>query len=122
MIRSMMQVYVKGSIEAMELYKKAFNAETVCEYKNDDGSYMHVELDVYGQILALSESGEEKSITGNTMQFCLHFGEKEKALVEKAFTVLEEGAQVRRPLGLCSYSPCMVDLIDKYGVRWCIFA
>ena len=29
MLRSMMQVYVKGSIEAVELYKKAFNATQV---------------------------------------------------------------------------------------------
>jgi PhnB protein len=122
MERSMMQVYVKGSIGAMELYKRAFDAKTVCEYKNDDGSYMHGELDVYGQILALSESGEERCVTGNTMQFCLHFGQEKNTLVEKAVAILEEGAQVIQPLGPCSYSPCRVDLIDKYGVRWCIFA
>ena len=30
MYRSMMQVFVKGSKEAFELYKKAFNAEVLC--------------------------------------------------------------------------------------------
>ncbi|MHB8063266.1 MAG: VOC family protein [Ruminiclostridium sp.] len=83
MLRSMMQVYVKGSAEAVQLYQKAFDATLVSEYKNDDGSYMHAEIDVFGQILALSESREEKSITGNTMQFCLHFGEANKEFVEK---------------------------------------
>ena len=27
MLRSMMQVYVKGSVEAVKLYQRAFNAE-----------------------------------------------------------------------------------------------
>ncbi|MDR7857888.1 hypothetical protein [Tissierella sp.] len=65
--------YVKVD-DAVKLYQKASDAKVIREYTNDDGSYMHAELDVFGQILALSELGEEKSITGNTMQFCLHFG------------------------------------------------
>lgn len=117
-----MQVYVKGSTEAVQLYQKAFGAKLICDYRNDDGSYMHAELDVFGQILALSESEDEKSITGNTMQFCLHFGEADKDLVEKAFAVLEQDAQILVPLGPCSFSSCMVCLIDKFGVSWCLFA
>ncbi len=122
MLRSMMQVYIKGSAEAVQLYQKAFDAKLISEHKNDDGSYMHAELDVFGQILALSESGEEKSITGNTMQFCLHFGETDKELVEKAFKVLEQDAQILIPLGPCFFSSCMVGFIDKFGVSWCLFA
>ena len=122
MLRSMMQVYIKGSCEAVELYQRAFNAKLVSEYKNDDGSYLHAELDVFGQILAISETGEDELITGNTMQFCFHFGESEKEKVEKAFEILKEGAQILFPLGPSFYSSCMTDLIDKFGVRWCIFA
>lgn len=94
MLRSMMQVYVKGSIEAVQLYQKAFDAKLVSEYKDDDGSYIHAELDVFGQILALSETREEENITGNIMQFCLQFGDINKDLLEKAFKVLEQDAQV----------------------------
>ncbi len=122
MLRSMMQVYVKGSAEAVQLYQKAFDAKLISEHKNDDGSYMHAELDVFGQILALSESREEKNITGNTMQFCLHFGEADKGLVEKAFHVLEQDAQILFPLGPCFFSSSMVGFIDKFGVNWCLFA
>ena len=122
MLRSMMQVYVKGSAEAVQLYQKAFDAKLMSEYKNDDGSYMHAELDVFGQVLALSESGEEIAITGNTMQFCLHFGEANRELVEKAFRLLEQDAQILFPLGPCFYSSSMVSFIDKFGVSWCLFA
>lgn len=122
MLRSMMQVYVEDSNEAVRLYQKAFDAKLVSEHKNDDGSYLHAELDLFGQILALSESKEDQHIAGNTMQFCLHFGDEDKDLVEKAFRVLEEGAQIFSPLGPCFFSSCMVSFIDKFGVNWCLFA
>lgn len=121
MYRSMMQVYVKGSDKAAALYQKAFDAELVASYPHPDGTYMHAEIDVYGQILALSETTAAESVTGSTMQFCLHFGQGEEAIVQKAFDILKDGAEVLYPLGPCEYSPLMTDLIDRFGVRWCIF-
>jgi len=41
MLRSMMQVYVNGSTEAVEFYKKVFNAEVLCAYDEGKGGYMH---------------------------------------------------------------------------------
>lgn len=128
MKRSMMQAYVKGSDKAVALYQAAFDAKLVSSYLNPDGTYYHSELDVYGQILAVAEaakglydSGGER-VTGNTMQFCLHFDEGEEALVQKAYDVLKEGAEIRIPLGPCEFSALMTDLVDCFGVRWCIFA
>lgn len=128
MLRTLMQAYVKGSAEAVALYQKAFDAKLVSEYKHEDGSYYHSELDVYGQILAVSEanriepSADYRTIPGNTMQFCLHFKEDETGYVEKAYEVLKTDAQILFPLGPCDYCNYMVDLIDKFGVRWCLFA
>ena len=93
----------------------------VHESKNEDGSYLHAELDVLGQTLAISEAHEEKLI-GNTMQFCFHFEESEAENVKKAYEILKEGAQVLFPLGPCFFSSCMFGLIDKFGVNWCLFA
>lgn len=122
MYRSMMQVYVKGSDRAVGLYRKAFDAGLTASYPNPDGTFMHAELDVYGQILAVSEAPEgEERITGNTMQFCLHFGEGNEAQVRKAYGILKEDARIVYPLSPCGYSPLMADLIDRFGVRWCIF-
>jgi PhnB protein len=122
MHRSMMQVYVKGSNKAVELYQRAFDAELVASYPHDDGTYMHAELNVYGQILAISETQKsEESITGTTMQFCLHFGEGKEDLVQKAYNELKDGAKILYPLSPCEFSVLMVDIIDKYGIRWCIF-
>lgn len=120
MKRIMMQVYVKGSIEAVELYQKAFNATLKNSYKNDDGTFLHAELDVCGHTIALSESDDEK-IPGNTMQFCFHYDKEQEEDVKKAYGVLEEGSQINHACGPCFYSPCMADFIDKFGVHWCLF-
>ena len=50
-----MQVYVKRSVEAVNIYQKAFNAEILGLYPDGNGGYMHSELNAYGQILAVSE-------------------------------------------------------------------
>ncbi len=122
MYRSMMQTYVTGSDKAVELYQKAFDARLVASYPHSDGTFMHAELNVYGQILAISEAlKNEERITGTTMQFCLHFGEGKEKLVHKAYNALKDGAKILYPLSPCEFSTLMVDLIDKYGVRWCIF-
>lgn len=120
MLRSLMQVYVKGSIEAVNLYQKAFNAEILCLYPDDKGGYMHSELNVHGQVLAVSEI-TEKPIEGNNMQFCFHFGEGGEIHVKKAYEVLKDEAIIHVPIGPCDYSPCMFSLVDKFGVYWCLF-
>lgn len=120
MLRSMMQMYVKGSAEAVELYRKAFNAELLCAYTDENGNYMHSELEADGQILAVSEI-EEKKTVGNTMQFCFHFGPGGEEKVRQAYEVLKEGASNCSPLGSCDYSPLQFTLVDKFGVNWCVF-
>jgi len=114
MKRSMMQAYVTRSDEAVALYQKAFDAKLLYESKNEDGSYLHAELDAYGQVLAISEALERK--IGNTMQFCFRFGEGNEEIVKRAYEVLKDGAKIDYPLG-----PCMFGIVDKFGVDWCLF-
>lgn len=120
MRRSMMQVYVKGSVEAVELYKRAFDAEVMCVYSDEKGGYMHSELNAFGQIIAVSERFEN-TLCGNNMQFCFHFGEGSEEIIKRAYDVLKEDAAECSPLGECDYSPCQFTLIDKFGVSWCLF-
>lgn len=115
-----MQVFVKGSKEAFELYKKAFNAEVLCEYPDDNGDYMHSELNAYGQVIAVSEITEEVK-TGNTMMFCFELGEGGTEKVKAAYDVLKQDAKTCTPIGKCDYSPCQFVLTDKFGVVWCIW-
>jgi PhnB protein len=115
-----MQIYVKGSVEAVEFYQSAFDAKLGFNGKNPEGKYLHAELDLFGQILAISEGDE--NIVGNNMQFCLHFHNNEKDIVTKAFNVLKNGAmKIDQSPGPCIFSPHMASIIDKFGVYWCIF-
>jgi len=117
-----MQVYVQGSAEAVALYQKAFDAALVADFKNQDGSYGHAELDVYGQILAVSEAeNRRRARRGNNMQFCLHFDAQDKDKVTKAYEALKEGAHKAHPPDSCGWSPYVTGIVDRFGINWCIY-
>jgi PhnB protein len=42
-------------------------------------------------------------------------------LNQKIYDLLKEEAKILYPLSKCDYSLLMADIIDKFGVRWCIF-
>ena len=120
MYRSMMQVYVKNSDLAVPFYQKVFNAPVLVNALNAEGKAEHVELDIFGQVLAISESLESETVTGNSMQFCLDFGEGKQELVEKIIENLSDGGKFNYH-GSTDWSPLVADIVDKFGVRWCIF-
>lgn len=123
MKRIMMQIYTKGSGEAVELYLKAFNGTLGFNVKSSEDTFYHAELDICGHTLAVAEANNsmDESITGNTMQFCFHYGAGNEDMVKQAYETLKEGSEILFPLGPCDFSPLCVDFIDKFGVRWCLF-
>ncbi|MDD2361848.1 MAG: VOC family protein [Oscillospiraceae bacterium] len=125
MYRSMLQIYVKNSNQAVEFYQNAFNAKLLCNHQNPDGTVAHAELDIFGQVLAICETLEQEVVTGNSMQFCLHFGEGKEAIVKKAYEALKEDCLALTvpitALGECPWSPCLFGLIDQFGVNWCVY-
>jgi len=76
---------------------------------------IHRELNVYGQAIAVGEAndgtraGGAKRVTGNTMQFCLQFGEGQEDKVREAYEILLEGSEIITPFGELSFCPCGVD-------------
>ena len=122
MLRSMMHVYIRDSGQAIKFYQKAFNAELLCSYPDNGEPLSHGELSIYGQVLALAELSDETAVTGNTMQLCFEFGEGKEAVVQEIYDVLRDEAKIiHHPLGPIDFSPLLADLVDKYGVHWCIF-
>ncbi|HIU75723.1 MAG TPA: VOC family protein [Candidatus Pelethocola excrementipullorum] len=124
MKRVMLQIYVNDAASAIKLYEKAFDAKLMEIHHTPEGKVYHSELDVDGQVLAVADrdsSDGESDITGNIMQFCLHFEKGNEAFVQRAYDALCENGTVRVPLGSCDYSSCMTDIVDCFGVRWCIF-
>lgn len=121
------QIYVKGSVEAVAFYQKAFNVTLGMNFKDNDGTYEHASL-MFGEreVLAIAENKDGTSspfIQGNkwpVMSFnCSGLGTKEAVL--RAYKVLSEDAfHNQNPNGpaplpwseLCFY------LVDKFGVHW----
>jgi PhnB protein len=119
MKRSMFQIYVKNSLEAVRFYQEAFGAALAADHKDATGShYEHAELDICGQILAVSEG--DRAVGGN-MQFCLHFTKSDKDKVLSAYETLKQDAVRMNPPDSCDWSSCVFGGIDKYGINWCIF-
>jgi len=119
-------LYVKNSVEAVAFYCNAFNIQIGYNAKNNNGTYLHAELEKNGNsIFAISESDEEiiqkamlitdKPIT--SLGVNLDTNEE----LTHAFNILAEGGHVLRPLGELPWSPRSADLVDKYGVCWYIF-
>lgn len=121
------QVYVMGSIEAVETYCKAFGARVTYEIKNDtETAYEHCELSVNGEpVLAVAEALEAYDVSvihrmkWQTMTFnAFELGSIEA--VDNAFKVLSEGGVVIEEIHELPWNKYCATVIDKYGVCWWI--
>ncbi len=117
------QAYVKGSIEAVELYKKAFGAELGYNVLNPDGGYFHAELMLRGKVfLAVSEIGENFCADVIPKYPNMNFGialDDEEA-VREAYNILSEDAAICTPLRVLPWSDLSADIVDRFGVYWYI--
>lgn len=115
----MIQLYVKNATEAIELYTKAFDAKLEYIEHTPEKTVIHSEIVTHGQKIAISDS-HDTAVTGTVFQIAVKM--KNEDDVKKTYEILKEGSQTNVPLGPVFYSPCMVDFIDKFGVRWCLFS
>lgn len=123
------QVYVMNSIEAVDMYCRAFGAKVTFEIKNEDqNAYEHCELSVNDVlILAVAEAPKTYAYDVNvihqmkwqTMTFNA-FELGSIGAVEKALNVLSEGGIVIEKIHEVPWSKCCATVIDKYGVCWWI--
>ena len=59
---SMMQVYIKNSDQAVEFYQNVFGAEVLIYGKHENGTIVHAEQNIFGQIFAFCETPEQKPL------------------------------------------------------------
>ena len=137
-MQTMVSTYVNGIDEAIKLYQKAFDAKLgyTMPSEESDCKYYHAELDIYGLNLALAEAkyvlnfydslteegvkvfSQTQRIAGNTMQICIYFDKGDGDKIRQAYAVLRDGSVALVELGAALGSACMVDFIDKFGIRW----
>ncbi len=127
-MKTSLQVYLHGSVAAVDFYQKAFGADLGYHEHHADGTFMHAELYVSGDfLLALSEANNEmarenrmkySAATYPAMNFCVNLGTE--AAVRQAYAVLSQDANILYPLGSLPWSVCCANLVDKFGVFWYI--
>ena len=119
-------LYIKNSVEALEFYLDAFGMSLGYNAKNEDGSYLHAELEKDGKsIFAVSESDEPEIVKATlaterpTMSYGISLGNETE--LNHAYKKLAEGGHILRELGSLPWSPSSADVVDKYGVYWYIY-
>ena len=133
-MKSSCQIYVKNSLEAVELYLKAFNLTknpNMTGY-NEDGTYEHVSLmSGDNEILAVAEDANNECdsvIQGDkrpVMAFNV-YGLGTKEAVDHAYSVLSIEARLNdNPKGPeCPFwdedngNEYWFSLVDKFGIYW----
>ena len=120
--------YVSGLDDAVVFYQNVFEAKirTDSTWKNDDGTYeiCAFELD-NDAFFSLAERKGEYAIegdinTGNIMQIVMLYTKEDSSKLEKAYEKLKDGATILMPLKSVDFTSHTCDLIDKYGLRWCL--
>ncbi|WP_058303283.1 VOC family protein [Gorillibacterium timonense] len=119
------QIYVRGSIEAVEFYTQAFSGTLGFNVQHEDGTYEHASIMMGdSEVLALCENEKYTSnMNGNpVMQFCLYDLGTEKAVFQ-AYQVLKIDAirndNPNGPESLPWNRYCFA-LVDKYNIFWWI--
>lgn len=113
-------LYVKNSVDAVELYREAFGLELGYHVKNPNGTFFHSELYKNGQeILSVVESSSDDK-QEHIVQLCMCFDSE--AEVQRAYALLSDGGTIKIPIGPLPWSPCAAEVIDKFGVLWYITA
>ncbi len=117
------QLYLNGNCgPAIALYTKAFNTDTdsiMFDPEKEPGTFViHAEMHILGQRVMLSDyGGTAPGSPESTMEWVAIF-ESEEALRE-AYLIMNEESTTITPIGSVSFSSCMVQFVDKFGVRWC---
>lgn len=119
-------LYVNNSVEAARTYCDAFNMTIGYHVFNEDGTYLHAEIEKAGQCgFAVSESHDVAAAAAMiaaqqpTMSLGLNLDNDDE--LRHAFEILSQGGHVIRELGELPWSPLSADLVDRFGVCWYLF-
>lgn len=117
--------------EAIRLYERAFGtkADFIMRYAEGEPAdwklplseaqkrfVYHAEMRIGGQRLFFSDIIEFEVRKGNAQFLAITFEAAEE--VERAYAVLVEGGLALVPLRRTTYSSCVGNVVDRFGVRW----
>jgi uncharacterized glyoxalase superfamily protein PhnB len=122
-------VYVKGSTEAVELYKEALNLKVKGKPTlDDDGNYWHCVLARDGEnIISISEDKylpdellkDYPDDVRPIMLFSVVF--EDEGDLRRAYSLLANGGNPCAGIKVEPHSIISCDVIDKFGVFWYLY-
>jgi len=111
-----------GATDAIDFYKRAFNAEELFCLSGPDGKLMHAELRINGAIAMLAEENTEhgmlgpKALKGSPVSIHLMVDDVD-ACVARA---VEAGATITMPIAEMFWGDRFGMIEDPFGHRWSI--
>jgi PhnB protein len=117
---------VKGGLDAIAFYQRAFGAELLTHKMADDGSrVLHAALGVFGTMIMLSDefpeydSGSKAPASLGATTFTLHVGLDSPAAVDAAMSrAAVAGCTVTMPAMDAFWGMCYGRLRDPFGHAW----
>ncbi len=117
-------INIKGAVEAIEFYKKAFGAKEVGRILMPDGSIAHAEIEISDSKIMLAEENAQwgnlspQALGGSPVCLCLYV-EDVDAVFARA---LQEGATVTGEMEVKDqfYGDRAGSLTDPFGHKWSI--
>lgn len=115
---------VKGTAEAIEFYKKAFNAKEVARLTMPDGSIGHAEIEIGDSKIMLAEENEKwgnlspQALGGSPVSLCLYVED-----VDTVFAgAIRAGATVTGEMEVKDqfYGDRTGTLTDPFGHQWSV--
>lgn len=113
---------VSGAAEAIDFYRRAFNAKERMRMPGPGGKIMHAELDIGDCILMLADEFPQmgavspKTLGGTPVGFCIYVENVDSRFQQ----AIDAGAKVDRPLANQFYGDRTGTLIDPFGHKWTI--
>jgi PhnB protein len=117
-------INIKGAVEAIEFYKKAFGAREVGRLTMPDGSIAHAELEIGDSKIMLAEENSEwgnlspASIGGSSVSLCLYVDD-----VDEVFKrAIEAGGTVKGDMEVKDqfYGDRAGTFTDPFGHVWSV--
>ncbi len=104
---------------ALDLYQRAFPDATpgFSMPHRDGGGLMLAELDIAGTRLLVSDSAVRHAFSF-TPSVSLFVELDDAEALDRAFSLLSEGGEVRMPLDDYGFSPRLGWMDDRFGVSW----
>ena len=115
---------IKGAVEAIEFYKKAFGAKEIGRLTMPDGSIAHAEIQIGNSKIMLAEENLQWGnlsplvLDGSPVTLCLYVEDVDTVFAQ----ALKEGAKVTNGMEVKDqfYGDRSGSLTDPFGHRWSI--